>query len=183
MEVSPEDALNPIVQDIKKGELRNFKYGDIPFNYGCLPQTWENPNVICKRTGHKGDNDPIDVVEIGGTPAAMGAVMRVKILGALALIDEEETDWKVLAIRMDDPRASQCDTEADVEEHFPGAIAAVRDWFRMYKTADGKPENSFAFDGKFQDRSYALDVVKECNEEYAELRRAGSDKLWLPTKK
>lgn len=28
-------------------------------------QTWENPEVLDKATGFKGDNDPIDVLEIG----------------------------------------------------------------------------------------------------------------------
>lgn len=28
-------------------------------------QTWENPEVLDEATGCKGDNDPIDVLEIG----------------------------------------------------------------------------------------------------------------------
>lgn len=28
-------------------------------------QTWENPNVVDEHTKCKGDNDPIDVLEIG----------------------------------------------------------------------------------------------------------------------
>ena len=30
-------------QDSKKGQLREFKRGDLSFNYGCFPQTWEDP--------------------------------------------------------------------------------------------------------------------------------------------
>ena len=33
---------NPIKQDIKKGELRHY-HDAIPYNYGMLPQTWEDP--------------------------------------------------------------------------------------------------------------------------------------------
>ena len=45
MEIATKEAWNPIKQDIKKGNLRYFKYGDIPFNYGCIPQTWEDPSI------------------------------------------------------------------------------------------------------------------------------------------
>ena len=43
MEVATKEANNPIAQDIKKGNLRDY-HGPIFWNYGCLPQTWEDPN-------------------------------------------------------------------------------------------------------------------------------------------
>merc|ERR1719424_2119446 len=64
MEIATDEDATPINQDIKKGALRYFNYGDIPFNYGCLPQTWEDPNQVHPATNCVGDNDPIDVVEI-----------------------------------------------------------------------------------------------------------------------
>lgn len=36
-----------------------------------------------------------------------GEVIRVKILGVLALIDQGETDWKLIAISVNDPEASK----------------------------------------------------------------------------
>ena len=60
MEIATKEPNNPIKQDVKKGALRNFTYGDLPFNYGALPQTWENPNKAHVLTGKPGDNDPID---------------------------------------------------------------------------------------------------------------------------
>ena len=43
-----------------------FKKGDIFFNYGCFPQTWEDPTFIHHDAGGcRGDNDPLDVCEIG----------------------------------------------------------------------------------------------------------------------
>lgn len=35
-----------------------------------------------------------------------GEVIKVKVLGTLALIDEGETDWKVIVINTDDPDAA-----------------------------------------------------------------------------
>ena len=43
----------------------------------------------------QGDNDPVDVVEIGQAECAMGSVTPVKPLGVLAMIDDGELDWKV----------------------------------------------------------------------------------------
>lgn len=42
-----------------------------------------------------GDNDPLDVVEIGSRRLATGGVYAVKPLAVLAMIDEGELDWKV----------------------------------------------------------------------------------------
>lgn len=39
--------------------------------------------------------------------AKRGDVKHVKVLGVMALIDEGETDWKVLAIDVNDPLSSK----------------------------------------------------------------------------
>lgn len=69
VKIATKDPLNPIKQDIKKGQLRYvancFPHHGYIWNYGALPQTWENPNAVDAETGQKGDNDPIDVCEIG----------------------------------------------------------------------------------------------------------------------
>lgn len=44
MEVATKEEANPIAQDMKKGKLRDY-HGPIFWNYGCLPQTWEDPNI------------------------------------------------------------------------------------------------------------------------------------------
>lgn len=111
-----------------------------------------------------------------------GEVIKVKVLGTLALIDEGETDWKVIVINTDDPDAadyngreetqqqdqqmhklvalsglflSSCRCVADIDDvrrNKPGYLEATVDWFRRYKVPDGKPENQFAFNGDFKDR-------------------------------
>lgn len=64
MEVATKEEQNPIAQDIKKGKLRDY-HGPIFWNYGCIPQTWEDPNEEHPELKVFGDDDPIDVVEIG----------------------------------------------------------------------------------------------------------------------
>lgn len=42
MELATDEVRNPIKQDTKKGKLRHYPY-NINWNYGMLPQTWEDP--------------------------------------------------------------------------------------------------------------------------------------------
>lgn len=58
-------------------------------------------------TQAKGDNDPVDVCEIGQHVGHSGEIKKVKVLGVMALLDEGETDWKLLAIDVNDPLANQ----------------------------------------------------------------------------
>ena len=37
-----------------------------------------------------------------------GSVIQVKVLGTFAMIDEGETDWKVICIDVTDPLAEKC---------------------------------------------------------------------------
>lgn len=60
------------------GKLRDY-HGPIFWNYGMLPQTWEDPNVTHPETKCNGDNDPVDVVEIGSDALEQGAIEPVKV--------------------------------------------------------------------------------------------------------
>ena len=64
----------------------------------------------------------VDVVEIGEKQAKLGDVLKVKPLAVLAMIDEGELDWKVVAISVDDPKADLVNNVADVEKHFPVSL-------------------------------------------------------------
>ena len=64
-------------------------------------------------------------------------------------------------IDVKDPLAEKLNDIEDVEKHMPGFIDATRDWFRIYKIPDGKPENQFAFDGAAKNKAYALQVVHD----------------------
>jgi len=173
LEITKGSAFNPIKQDVKKGQLRFVKncfphHGYI-WNYGALPQTWEDPTHMDADTKANGDNDPIDVCEIGFVVAKVGAVKQVKILGAMALLDEGETDWKVIAIDINDPLANDLNDIEDVERKLPGFLKATEEWFRIYKIPDGKPENKFAFNGEAKNKEYATKVVKEAHEAWKRL--------------
>ncbi|XP_061561607.1 inorganic pyrophosphatase-like [Phycodurus eques] len=168
MEIATKDALNPLKQDVKNGKLRYvanvFPHKGYIWNYGAIPQTWEDPQHRDADTGCRGDDDPIDVCDIGDKVCSPGEVIRVKVLGTLALIDEGETDWKVIAINADDPEAGRFDDIDDVRRLKPGYLEATFDWFKRYKVPDGKAENQFAFDGQFRGKDFALETVKSTHQ-------------------
>uniref|UniRef100_A0A914CQ81 inorganic diphosphatase n=1 Tax=Acrobeloides nanus TaxID=290746 RepID=A0A914CQ81_9BILA len=59
-----------------------FRHHGYIWNYDALPQTWENPNHRDPNTGADGDNDPIDIVEIGSKIHKCGEVVQVKVLAS-----------------------------------------------------------------------------------------------------
>ncbi|RIA95027.1 inorganic diphosphatase [Glomus cerebriforme] len=173
MEISKEELLNPIKQDVKKGKLRYvrncFPHHGYIWNYGAFPQTWEDPTQTHAETKAKGDNDPLDVCEIGEQVGYPGQIKQVKVLGIMALLDEGETDWKVIVIDVNDPLANRLNDIEDVERHLPGLIRATNEWFRIYKIPDGKPENQFAFSGEAKNKKYATEIIHETHESWRRL--------------
>lgn len=186
MEIATGKKLNPIVQDTKKGKLRYvhniFPHHGYIWNYGALPQTWENPKHKDEHTGCMGDNDPLDAVDISTRIFSSGEVVRVKVIGLLAMIDDGETDWKLFVIDVNDPEADNINSLEDLEKVKPGLIDATRDWFRRYKIPAGKPENTFAFDGKCKDKEFALEIIEQTHTEWAKAYKDGTvDGCWSAT--
>jgi nucleosome-remodeling factor subunit len=181
MEMATKEPLSPIKQDEKKG-LPRFVHNIFPhhgyiWNYGALPQTWEDPSHKDETTGAHGDNDPIDVIEIGSKIHKRGAVVQVKILGTLALLDEGETDWKLVAIDVNDPLASNVNNIDDVNKHFPGLLKETHEWFRVYKIPTGKPANEFAFNGDYKDSDFAQKVILQTHDFWKNLIKEKEPKL------
>ena len=121
--------------------------------------------------------DPLDVCEIGSArPAAVGGAYTVRVLGALALLDGGECDWKLLAVRTDDPLAGSVRDvcAGDCPDGVRREADAVREWFRTYKVPEGKGENDFAFGGAWVDLATALDVVAACHAQWRAACAAGA---------
>jgi len=137
-----------------------------PFNYGAHPQTWENPTVKDADTGYAGDNDPIDVCEIGGKTHKTGDVIQVKVLGTYAMIDEGETDWKILAIDVNDPDAAKLNDSKDVPKELQDRIFT---FLRDYKIPDGNPPNKFGFNNELKDKALAVQKIGETHEHWTKL--------------
>jgi inorganic pyrophosphatase len=171
-EVCLNEAYNPIKQDTlvnkNTGETELRYYARFPlFNYGMLPQTWENPYEKDSVLGLKGDGDPLDIIEIGSNPISCGSLLDVKVLGALCLIDQNEIDWKILCINVIDPLIKKINNPNDIEKHFPGKIGAIIDWLENIKVFDGKSKNKV--EGTVQGPEVALSVIIEAHSHWKTL--------------
>uniref|UniRef100_A0A8C9X2G8 inorganic diphosphatase n=1 Tax=Sander lucioperca TaxID=283035 RepID=A0A8C9X2G8_SANLU len=155
MEIATKEPLNPIKQDVKKGKLRYvaniFPHKGYIWNYGALPQTWEDPNHTDKETHCCGDNDPIDVCEIGTQIYSLYQV----------------ANWSSVLILLNAFVFSS--GIEDVRKSRPGHLEATVDWFRKYKVPDGKPENQFGFNGQFKDKDFAVKIIKSTHEHWRAL--------------
>ncbi|KAF4727877.1 hypothetical protein FOZ62_017315, partial [Perkinsus olseni] len=158
-EVATKEPHNPIRQDTKSDGKLRF-YGKEPcFNYGALPQTWEDPSVQDAETKLYGDRDPLDLVELSETPLPTGTLTEVKILGCFCLLDQGEVDWKVLAINTDDAWSKRLGSLDDVEKYMPGRVEEVMHWFKTYKMLEGKPENEIGYGGQALPLDKAFEVI------------------------
>ncbi len=118
-EVETRQGTGEFVQDILDGRPRVVNYLAYPVNYGCIPRT----------TG--GDGDALDIVVLG--PAlARGAVVPVRIIGALQLEDSGEQDDKLIAVLPDGPFASVT-TMAELNAQYAGVTLILETWFTNYK--------------------------------------------------
>ncbi|ATY65832.1 Inorganic pyrophosphatase [Cordyceps militaris] len=199
IETKRNEPLNPIFHDDKKNKPR-FVFSvwpqkTYPFNYGSIPQTWEDSTVIHNFTGYIGDNDPMDVFDVSSLePPYVGQLKQVKVLGGLAMIDvsltrnyrktfdayainhqENTTDWKVLAIDIKDPIASMVNNVDDLEVLRPGSKQTFYDWFIYYKVIKGSGKN-FIYGGKFQDPATMLSTIGESHDFWLKLMRGKTQK-------
>ena len=171
-EIATGEEYNPIKQDMKNGVPRFYKHGDMMWNYGAFPQTWEAPAVHFQ--GNKGDNDPVDCIEIGMRQLESGSVTPVKILGVLGMIDDGEMDWKVIAIAVNDPVAMFLNDIDDVPKYLPGCLAAIREWLRVYKICQGGVENKFVFGGEYQNKAFTQHLLEETHGAWGNLVKVKS---------
>lgn len=132
----------------------NFR---VPFDLslsGMCEQTWEDPSTADSETGINGDDDPLDVCEISTAtiPATCGQIKTVKPLGAFVVIDQGETDWKIVAIDITDPIVKMLRDIDDVERCLPGFMDSLKNWYRQYRVLEGKGENKIGLGGEFKDQ-------------------------------
>lgn len=175
LEINKEAKMNPIMQDVKN-EVVRFVHNLYPFkgymwNYGAIPQTWEDQDEEdpFAKIKIKGDNDPIDVIEIGARAKRPGQVYQAKILCCLGLVDDGECDWKVVVIDVADPMADKLDGKEDVERLMPNLLEDTREWFRNYKYPANGKRNNFAREEKYLDKDEAVEVVQSTHRSWERL--------------
>jgi inorganic pyrophosphatase len=159
-EVQPHVPHNAILED-PIGSSRLDAFGQpIPFNYGCFPQTYRDPDEVDELYGAPGDDDPLDVFDIGAEPVGVGEVLKCRPLGAVCLIDEGQADWKILAVNVEKPGIlATARSVADVERMAPGRITACLRWMHDFKHSDSNDEATLHFE--VHDADQALRLIEQ----------------------
>jgi len=159
-EVQPHVPENAISED-PKGSTRLAAFGrPVPFNYGCLPQTYRDPEKVDELYNAPGDDDPLDILDLGSQTVGVGEVVQCRPLGAVCLIDEGQADWKILAVNTEQPGPlAQARSVDDVERIAPGRIAECLKWIDDFKQSSGKGEAKLHFE--VHDAQRAIGLIEQ----------------------
>ena len=120
---------------------------DYPFDYGFVPQT------------HWHDGDPLDVVLLTTHPLVPGLLLTARPVGVLDMIDDGESDAKILAVPVKDPRFNDIKDLSDVNPH---TIEEIKHFFETYKQIQKKTVTI----PTIRDAKAAMEVVTESIELY-----------------
>ena len=120
---------------------------DYPFDYGFVPQT------------HWHDGDPLDVVLLTTHPLVPGLLLTARPVGVMDMIDDGESDAKVLAVPVKDPRWNEVNDITDINPH---TIEEIKHFFETYKQIQKKTVSIPTIRGK----DAAQEVITEALELY-----------------
>ena len=94
-----------------------------PVEYGFVPQTlWD-------------DGDALDVIMLSTEPFAPGILVKARPIAVLPMVDGGESDAKVLAVSVDDPRFANTKDLSDINAH---TLKEIAHFFSTYKNLQNK---------------------------------------------
>jgi inorganic pyrophosphatase len=120
---------------------------DYPFDYGFVPQT------------HWHDGDPLDVVLLTTYPLVPGVLLDARPIAVMDMIDNGESDAKIIAVPVEDPRFKNVKDLSDVNPH---TIEEIKHFFETYKQIQKKTVTI----PTIRDAKAAMEVVLEGVELY-----------------
>ncbi|RIV16772.1 inorganic diphosphatase [Mycoplasmopsis gallopavonis] len=132
----------------KEIEVDRILRGDFvyPCNYGFIPNALD------------WDGDELDVLLYSEETFIPGSVLNARIIGAMKMIDDGETDTKLIAVHEDDYRLSHIQNIKDLPEPF---LKTVETFFSTYK--NWKRPNITSVNG-FENVEWAMKEYEECVE-------------------
>jgi inorganic pyrophosphatase len=135
--------------------LRIIDYLAYPANYGFVPQT-----LLPETTG--GDGDPVDVFVLGQS-IAREQIVSVRIIGIIYMLDDHESDSKLLAVSADNEGLNP-ETFDMLINNYPGALETLQIWLSNYK-GQGRIEML-----SVQDEKHAIRYLKNAHNDYLNLK-------------
>lgn len=151
----PKGSNNKYEVDKETGLIKldraNYSAAAYPFDYGFAPKTlWE-------------DGDPLDVIVLTTYPLDPGILVAVRPVAVMDMVDGGESDYKIIAVPVEDKRWDDVNDLADVNAH---SIKEFQHFFETYKALKGKPA-PVEIKGVYG-KDKALEAVKRSVEIYNE---------------
>jgi len=101
----------------------NYSNAPYPADYGFAPQTlWD-------------DGDALDVLILTTWPLNVGIVVKVRPVAVMEMIDDGDSDFKVIAVPVKDKRWDDVKDLADINPH---RLKELQHFFETYKELKGE---------------------------------------------
>lgn len=149
----PKGSNNKYEVDKETGlialDRANYSSAAYPFDYGFAPQTlWD-------------DGDPLDVVLLTTYPLLPGILVKVRPVAVMEMTDSGDSDYKIIAVPVDDKRWDDVKDLADVNAH---SLKEFKHFFETYKQLKGK--NAEVTIGAIKGKADAIAAVNKSIELY-----------------
>ncbi len=115
------------------------------WDYGLIPQTLSD------------DGDPTDGIIIVDQPSFQGAVIPVRPIGIMHMVDQGDQDDKIICVPSDDPRSKKIN---DIKDLPRKALDEMRYFFSNYKKKEGKVTSVTGFEGAAAARKYIKGAIE-----------------------
>lgn len=147
----PAGGKNKYEMDKETGLLRLdrvlYTSTHYPANYGFIPRTYA------------ADNDPLDVLVLCQESIVPMTLVRCYPIGVIKMIDNDESDEKIIAIPFNDPSMNQYTDVSQLPKH---NFEEIRHFFRVYKSLEEKETTVSDIYGAEE----AMRIIKECIDSY-----------------
>ncbi len=164
IEPGTEEEMNVIIE-IPKGSKNKYEIDkdtgiialdrvmhtaqDYPFDYGFVPQTYWD------------DKDALDVLILTTYPLSPGILVRVRPVAVMQMIDDGESDNKIIGVPSKDPRFDEIHDLSDINKH---TVKEIEHFFSTYKKVQNKEVKVLGFKGKKEaqkDFNRSISLYKE----------------------
>lgn len=116
-------------QDQINGKDRVIQYLPYPGNYGFIPGTYSDPN-------QGGDGDALDILVLSFS-LPTGTVLEVIPIAVFKLLDNGETDYKIIAIpKEQELQTIQTKNLSSLNSSYPKVQEIIATWFLHYNPKD-----------------------------------------------
>ncbi len=149
----PKGSNNKYEIDKETGLIKldraNYTSAAFPYDYGFVPLTlWD-------------DGDALDVIVLTTYPLQVGILVSARPVGLIEMIDSGDSDFKILAVPVDDKRWEDVQDIGDINKH---TIKEIQHFLETYKALKGKP--AVVEIKGIKGKTEALEAVKKSIEMY-----------------